>query len=305
MAIFGKHDENLKLIEKEFHVQIIARGETLTINGQDDAVQKAGELFDELIEMWQKKLPIHKEDVAYAIKSIKEEKRPELHSLHTDKIDISSRRHYVVPKTIGQKAYIDAIRKYDIVLGIGPAGTGKTYLAMAMAVSNLKNQEVSRIILTRPAVEAGESLGFLPGDMYAKVTPYLRPMYDALYEMMDIEQVQRYIDSGVIEVAPLAYMRGRTLNGSFVILDEAQNCTPEQMKMFLTRLGFDSKTVITGDITQSDLPGARPSGLIQVQTILKDIEGIKFIYLTGEDVVRHELIQEIIKAYEKFDKENK
>ncbi len=305
MAIFGKHDENLKLIEKEFHVQIIARGETLTINGQDDAVQKAGELFDELIEMWQKKLPIHKEDVAYAIKSIKEEKRPELHSLHTDKIDISSRRHYVVPKTIGQKAYIDAIRKYDIVLGIGPAGTGKTYLAMAMAVSNLKNQEVSRIILTRPAVEAGESLGFLPGDMYAKVTPYLRPMYDALYEMMDIEQVQRYIDSGVIEVAPLAYMRGRTLNNSFIILDEAQNCTPEQMKMFLTRLGFDSKTVITGDITQSDLPGARPSGLIQVQTILKDIEGIKFIYLTGEDVVRHELIQEIIKAYEKFDKENK
>ena len=305
MAIFGKHDENLKLIEKEFHVQIIARGETLTINGQDDAVQKAGELFDELIEMWQKKLPIHKEDVAYAIKSIKEEKRPELHSLHTDKIDISSRRHYVVPKTIGQKAYIDAIRKYDIVLGIGPAGTGKTYLAMAMAVSNLKNQEVSRIILTRPAVEAGESLGFLPGDMYAKVTPYLRPMYDALYEMMDIEQVQRYIDSGVIEVAPLAFMRGRTLNGSFVILDEAQNCTPEQMKMFLTRLGFDSKTVITGDITQSDLPGARPSGLIQVQTVLKDIEGIKFVYLTGEDVVRHELIQEIIKAYEKFDKENK
>lgn len=305
MAIFGKHDENLKLIEKEFQVHLVARGENLTINGQDDAVRKAGELFEEMIEMHGKKLPVRKEDVIYAIKAINEEKRPELHGLHTDKIDVSSRRHYIVPKTGGQKAYIDAIRKYDIVFGIGPAGTGKTYLAMAMAVSSLKNAEVSRIILTRPAVEAGESLGFLPGDIYAKVTPYLRPMYDALYEMMDVEQSQTYIERGIIEVAPLAYMRGRTLNDSFIILDEAQNCTPEQLKMFLTRLGFDSKTVITGDITQSDLPGARPSGLIQVQAILKDIEGIKFVYLTGEDVVRHELIQEIIKAYERFDKENK
>jgi len=211
-------------------------------------------------------------------------------------------RQFIAPKTEGQKKYIDAIRDHDIVFGVGPAGTGKTYLAMAMAVNCLKRQDVSRIILTRPALEAGESLGYLPGDLCQKVTPYLRPLYDALYDMMEIGDIQNCVERGVIEAAPLAYMRGRTLNDSFVILDEAQNSTAEQMKMFLTRLGFDSKTVITGDNTQSDLPYGRESGLAHAQKILKDIKGIKFVNFTGEDVVRHALVQEIIKAYEENSK---
>ncbi|MBI1991818.1 MAG: PhoH family protein, partial [Candidatus Omnitrophica bacterium] len=206
---------------------------------------------------------------------------------------------FVIPRTPGQKAYVDAMRAHDIVFAVGPAGTGKSYLAMAMAVENLTKGEVSRIILTRPAVEAGERLGYLPGDLAEKINPYLRPLYDALYEMMEIDMVQRYLDRGIIEVAPLAYMRGRTLNDSFIILDEAQNTTSEQMKMFLTRLGFDSKAVITGDVTQVDLPVEKPSGLIQVQTLLADIPGIKFALFSGQDVVRHELVQAIIHAYER------
>ncbi|TBR17460.1 PhoH family protein, partial [bacterium] len=208
----------------------------------------------------------------------------------------------IQPKTKGQRDYVEAIKKYDITFGIGPAGTGKTYLAMACAVDALKNQQVRRIILTRPAIEAGESLGFLPGDMYEKISPYLRPLYDALYDMMEAERIERYIETGIIEVAPLAYMRGRTLNDAFIILDEAQNATAEQMKMFLTRLGFESKAVITGDVTQTDLPGGKPIGLIQAQNILKGIEDIKFSYFTGADVVRHELVQKIIEAYEKTSK---
>jgi phosphate starvation-inducible PhoH-like protein len=214
-------------------------------------------------------------------------------------ITYSSHGKKIGPKTKGQLEYVEAIQKFDIVFGIGPAGTGKTYLAMASAVEAFKKQEVRRIILTRPAIEAGESLGFLPGDMYEKISPYLRPLYDALYDMMEAETIERYLESGIIEVAPLAYMRGRTLNDAFIILDEAQNCTAEQMKMFLTRLGFDSKAVITGDITQSDLPDGKPIGLLQAQDILKDIEGIKFAYFTGFDVVRHELVQRIIEAYDK------
>jgi phosphate starvation-inducible PhoH-like protein len=214
-------------------------------------------------------------------------------------ITYSSRGKHIGPKTKGQRDYVEAMKKYDIVFGIGPAGTGKTYLAMACAVEALKKQEVRRIILTRPAIEAGESLGFLPGDMYEKISPYLRPLYDALYDMMEAERIEKYLETSIIEVAPLAYMRGRTLNDAFIVLDEAQNCTAEQMKMFLTRLGFDSKTVITGDITQSDLPDGKPIGLLQAQEILKAIEGIKFIYFTGFDVVRHALVQRIIEAYEK------
>jgi phosphate starvation-inducible PhoH-like protein len=212
---------------------------------------------------------------------------------------VSKQTKQIGPRTKGQREYVEAIKEHDMCFGIGPAGTGKTYLAMACAVDALKTSQVRRIILTRPAIEAGESLGFLPGDMYEKILPYLRPLYDAIYDMMEAERIEKYLDTGIIEVAPLAYMRGRTLNDAFIVLDEAQNCTVEQMKMFLTRLGFDSKAVITGDITQSDLPGGRPLGLLQAQEILKDIDGIKFVYLSGSDVVRHSLVQKIIEAYDK------
>lgn len=242
---------------------------------------------------------IKRDEVAYSIRSFKKDPHIELQDIYLDKIDVSSKRRFVTPKTKGQKRYVDAIRQHDIVFGVGPAGTGKTYLAMAMAVNALKQQEVNRIILTRPAIEAGERLGYLPGTLYEKITPYLRPLYDALYDMMEVDKIRDFIDRGVIEVAPLAYMRGRTLNDSFIILDEAQNSTPDQMKMFLTRLGFDSKTVITGDATQSDLPSGKESGLSQVRRILKSIKGIQFINFTGEDVVRHPLVQEIIRAYER------
>ena len=298
-ALFGKCDENLRLVEASFGVKLVSRGERLTIIGPKDAVSKGAKLMEELISIIRSGGTIKRDEVDYSVKSFKRDSRVDLQSIYLDKIEVSSKRQFITPKTEGQKKYVDAIREHDIVFGMGPAGTGKTYLAMAMAVSALKKQEVNRIILTRPAVEAGESLGYLPGTLYEKVTPYLRPLYDALYDMMEVNRTQDYIERGIIEVAPLAYMRGRTLNDSFIILDEAQNSTPDQMKMFLTRLGFDSKTVITGDASQSDLPSGRETGLHHVQRILKHVKGINFIHFTGKDVVRHPLVQEIIKAYEK------
>ena len=297
-ALFGKFDENLKLVQSNFGVKIVSRGERLVIEGRKDSVEESAKLIKELLSIIRQGGNIKRDEIVYSIRSFKKDPNVDLKGIYLDRIDVSSKRQFVAPKTEGQEEYVDAMRHYDIVFGIGPAGTGKTYLAMAMAVHALKKQEVSRIILTRPAIEAGESLGFLPGDLYEKVTPYLRPLYDALYDMMEVNKIQEYIERGIIEVAPLAYMRGRTLNDSFIILDEAQNSTTEQMKMFLTRLGFDSKTVITGDATQSDLPSGKESGLNHVQRILKHIKGVKFVFFTGKDVVRHPLVQEIIKAYE-------
>ncbi len=298
--LFGRHDANLRRLEEEFHVAIVGRGERLTVRGEEASVQQALHVLGELRTIAQAGQPVHRHEVEYVIKLLKNHaSEQELASIFQDRIEVPSRRRFVTPKTRGQKTYVEAIRAHDIVIGIGPAGTGKTYLAMAMAVSALTTGDVARIILTRPAVEAGEQLGFLPGDLEAKITPYLRPLYDALYDMMEAERIQRAIERGIIEVAPLAYMRGRTLNDSFIILDEAQNATPEQMKMFLTRLGFDSKTVITGDVTQIDLPKEKTSGLVQAERLLKDIAGLAFVYFTGQDVVRHELVQEILKAYDR------
>jgi len=296
----GAQDSNLKAIEKEFKVKLTLRGEHLKISGSSANIKKAAQLVDYLLAgLRTGGSEIGSTDLSYLIAHFKKGKLAgQLEQLDTGIIR-SCKGKQIGPKTAGQREYVEAIREYDIVFGVGPAGTGKTYLAMASAVEALKKQEVRRIILTRPAIEAGESLGFLPGDLEAKISPYLRPLYDALYDMMEASRIESYIETGIIEVAPLAFMRGRTLNDAFIILDEAQNCTAEQMKMFLTRLGFDSKAVITGDMTQSDLPGAKPIGLLQAQDILVGIEGIKFIYFSGADVVRHSLVQRIIHAYEK------
>lgn len=297
-SLFGKCDENLRLVGSSFGVKTASRGDRLVISGKKAAVETSTKLLEELLVILRRGGVIKRDEISYSVKSFKENSTPSIQNIYLDKIEVSSKRQFVTPKTRGQKKYVDAIREHDIVFGMGPAGTGKTYLAMAMAVNALKNQDVNRIILTRPAIEAGEKLGYLPGDLYAKVTPYLRPLYDALYDMMEAQRIHDYIERGIIEVAPLAYMRGRTLNDSFVILDEAQNSTPDQMKMFLTRLGFDSKTVVTGDVTQSDLPSGRESGLNHANRILKHIKGVKFIHFTGEDIVRHPIVQKIIKAYE-------
>ncbi len=246
--------------------------------------------------------PLTPEDIRHLIRSSSEGAELSLKEVFLDHIPVASKRRFIIPKTATQKSYVDAIRKHDIVIGIGPAGTGKTYLAMAMAISAFLNKQVSRIVLARPAIEAGEKLGFLPGDMFEKVNPYLRPLYDALYDMMEAEKASRLIERGVIEIAPLAFMRGRTLNDSFIILDEAQNTTSEQMKMYLTRLGFNSKTVITGDVTQIDLPQGKSSGLVEVMKILEGVEGIRFIFFSEKDVVRHRLVQEIVRAYERYEK---
>lgn len=294
--LFGLQDAHLKIIEKELGVNLVMRREGLKVIGEPDNVKKACELIDYLLEVIIKHGGLSKHDVVCAINNSQGGNVNDASCL--ERIDIPLRGKYVGPKTKGQYEYVQAIKEHDIVFGIGPAGTGKTYLAMAMAAAALKSGQVSRIILTRPAIEAGENLGFLPGDMSAKFSPYLRPIYDALYTMMEVERIDRYLEMGIIEMVPLAYMRGRTFNDAFIILDEAQNSTGEQMKMFLTRLGFDSKTVITGDITQSDLPGGKPVGLLQAQELLSEIKGIKFVYFSNEDVVRHELVLEIIKAYD-------
>jgi len=298
--LFGPHDENIRTIEKEFKVKITVRGEHLKISGTATNIKKAGELAEYILSALRSgQTELGRTDFSYLVANFKKPKTSHAIDLPDMEVTNVSGGKQIGPRTKGQRGYVEAIKKFDIVFGIGPAGTGKTYLAMACAVEALKKQEVRRIILTRPAVEAGESLGFLPGDLQEKISPYLRPLYDALYDMMEAERIEKYIETGIIEVAPLAYMRGRTLNDAFIILDEAQNCTAEQMKMFLTRLGFDSKAVITGDITQSDLPDGKPIGLLQAQDILKEIEGIKFTYFTGSDVVRHALVQMIIEAYNK------
>jgi len=298
--LFGAHDENIKTLEKEFKVAILLRGEEIKIKGPANGIKQASALIKRALNTIRAgNEDFGKKDLCYLIADLKASCKIDPLSLADNNILRSHKSKLIGPKTKGQNEYVEAIKKYDIVFGIGPAGTGKTYLAMASAVEAFKKQEVRRIILTRPAIEAGESLGFLPGDMYEKISPYLRPLYDALYDMMEVETIEKYLESGIIEVAPLAYMRGRTLNDAFIILDEAQNCTAEQMKMFLTRLGFDSKAVITGDITQSDLPDGKPIGLLQAKEILQNIEGIKFIYFGGSDVVRHVIVQKVIEAYDK------
>jgi phosphate starvation-inducible protein PhoH and related proteins len=300
-VLFGVHGENLKRISRRVGVRINAKGNTLILQGDDFNVLLAKKVLVDLYGLLKKGYPLYPSDVDHAVRMISDDRNVNLEEIFLDTVYISARKRPVTPKSLSQKHYIEAIRKHDLVIGIGPAGTGKTYLAMSMAVASLMKQQVERIVLTRPAVEAGEKLGFLPGNIAEKVDPYLRPLYDALHDMMDFERASKLVERGIIEVAPLAFMRGRTLNDSFVILDEAQNTGAEQMKMFLTRLGYNSKAVITGDITQIDLPENKISGLIEVQGILKGIEGIEFVYFSEKDVVRHPLVQEIVKAYDRAD----
>jgi phosphate starvation-inducible protein PhoH and related proteins len=300
-SLYGDMDKNLRLIENTYGVVLNARGNRIQIEGEEKSVASVERLLRQLADMLSKGVISQKDDVNTAIHAFSSDPSTALKDLFQKAIPVSSRKRPVAPKNETQRKYVEAIRQHDIVFGIGPAGTGKTYLAMATAVSALLRREVSRIILVRPAVEAGEKLGFLPGDLYEKVNPYLRPLYDALYDMIETEKANKLVERGDIEIAPLAFMRGRTLNDSFIILDEAQNTTSEQMKMFLTRLGFNSKTVVTGDITQIDLPSGRNSGLIEVQKILDEVEGIRFVYFTNKDVVRHRLVQQIIKAYERYE----
>ncbi|MCG6533282.1 MAG: PhoH family protein [Syntrophales bacterium LBB04] len=296
-ALLGEGDKNLRLIEKLEGIRIAARGDQVTLTGEDQSVDLAENLLGQIYRLIQKGFPVYSTDIGFAHRILSENRSVRIEDIFLDKVYISSKKRVITPKSIAQKQYIDAIRKHDMVFGIGPAGTGKTYLAMAMAVSFLMERRVNRIVLTRPAVEAGEKLGFLPGDLVEKVNPYLRPVYDALYDMMDFDKVQALMEKGIIEVAPLAFMRGRTLNDSFIILDEAQNTTSEQMKMFVTRLGWGAKAVITGDVTQVDLPSGKTSGLVEVEQILGKTEGIQFVYFSEIDVVRHPLVSEIIKAY--------
>ena len=299
--IFGSFDENIKKIENAYSVNIINRGDDILISGEGNSINKASQVLNALISLAESGETIQEQNINYLIAEAEDDNLTAAKGIQDDFICMTMNGRALRPKTLGQKKYIDAIRNNTVVFGIGPAGTGKTYLAMAMAITAFKHNEVDRIILTRPAIEAGENLGFLPGDLQQKVDPYLRPLYDALYEIMGPENYLRNMEKGLIEVAPLAYMRGRTLDNSFIVLDEAQNTTPEQMKMFLTRLGYGSKAVITGDITQIDLPRGKKSGLTEASAILNNIEGISICKLTNKDVVRHPLVQKIINAYEKFE----
>lgn len=302
-SLFGSFDENIRQIEKEYNVSVISRGSQLKITGELEASDKAARAINALLSLINKGESLTEQNVRYVISLVNEGNEDKIASMSTGCICITSKGRPVKPKTLGQKKYCEAIASNTVTFGIGPAGTGKTYLAVAMAVTAFRSKEVNRIILTRPAVEAGEKLGFLPGDLQSKVDPYLRPLYDALFDMLGAESFQRYQERGAIEVAPLAYMRGRTLDDSFIILDEAQNTTPEQMKMFLTRLGFRSKMVITGDITQIDLPDGKKSGLKRVLHILRNVNDISVCNFSQKDVVRHRLVQDIVNAYQKYEEE--
>jgi len=296
----GAHQENLKLVEKRLGVQVGSRGNQIVVAGGDEGSRAlAGKVVRELYDLVDAGYPLYLEDVDQATKLVAQ--GVALKEVFGDTVYVSARHRVITPKNLGQKRYVQAIRDHDIVFGIGPAGTGKTYLAMAMAVAHLVDRRVKRIVLTRPAVEAGEKLGFLPGDIAEKVNPYLRPLHDALFDMVDYDKATAFMERGTVEVAPLAFMRGRTLNDSFVILDEAQNTTSEQMKMFLTRLGYGSKAVITGDVTQVDLPSGRASGLLEVQRVLRGVDGIAFCQFSEVDVVRHPLVQEVVKAYDSYE----
>ncbi len=299
--LFGEHNTNLHRIADSVGVQIHARGNVVFIKGDDIASDLARNILNQVYGLLKSGHPVYSNDIDHAVRALSKDDKASLKEIFLDTAFVTSKKKAIAPKSAAQKAYIDAIRANDMVFGIGPAGTGKTYLAMAMAVAALSKGEVDRIILTRPAVEAGEALGFLPGDLAEKVDPYLRPLYDALHDMMRFEKASRLMSQGIIEVAPLAFMRGRTLNDAFVILDEAQNTTPEQMKMFLTRIGFNSRAVITGDITQTDLPEHKTSGLVEANQILQNIDGIAFVFFTKIDVVRHQLVQKVVEAYEKYD----
>jgi phosphate starvation-inducible PhoH-like protein len=299
LALLGRNDEHLRSLESRYDVRITARGHDVTLRGEEGQVAEAERVLRDLVQMLRERPSLGAGEIRSALRLTAAEPTADVKGLLADTISVPSRRKLISPKTLNQKRYLDAIRTHDLVIAIGPAGTGKSYLAVAMAVSALVKREVARIILTRPAVEAGERLGFLPGDLAEKVHPYLRPLYDALYDMLEPDKVGSLSEKGAIEIAPLAYMRGRTLNDAFIILDEAQNTTSEQMKMFLTRLGFNAKMVITGDVTQVDLPQNRPSGLIEVQTVLQGIDGIRFVYFDHRDVVRHDLVSAIVRAYDR------
>jgi phosphate starvation-inducible protein PhoH and related proteins len=297
--LLGRQDEHVKVVEKALGVRVGVAGKAISISGDPVERELAGRVFTQLYGVLERGFPVYASDVDYALRILAGDHNANVRDIFLDTVYIAAQKRVITPKSVVQKAYIDAIRHHDIVFAVGPAGTGKTYLAMAMGVAALLKQEFTRIILTRPAVEAGEKLGFLPGDLAEKVNPYLRPLYDALHDMVDFDRARKMLERGTIEVAPLAFMRGRTLNDSFVILDEAQNTTPEQMKMFLTRLGYGSKAIITGDVTQTDLPAGKISGLKEAQHVLKDIAGIQFVRFSERDVVRHRLVQDIITAYER------
>lgn len=297
-SLFGPREENIKYLKKYFNIKASIRGNHLTLIGGKKDIEDSGKVINELHGIVKKGFPVNVSDIEHAVRFVVDAQHHATADIEKDQIYIAGSKKLITPKSKNQKQYVHAMKKYDVVIGVGPAGTGKTYLAMAMALGAYYRRDVNRIILTRPAIEAGEKLGYLPGTMYEKVNPYLRPLYDALYDMVDMDRATRLIERGIIEIAPLAFMRGRTLNDAFIILDEAQNTASEQMQMFLTRLGFSSKTVITGDVTQIDLPDKKTSGLVEIRTILRDVKGIKFVHFNEKDVVRHPLVQKIIRAYE-------